>query len=83
MSTAFFSQVDSPASQKLAHLECISQVGAPTPQAYYVAISILGSRMTTKSRVGAAAAYSWFNNVNHPSHVQVSMGRGAGQSRNT
>ena len=39
--------------------------------------------MTTKSRDGAAAAFSWFNNVNHPSHAQVSMGRGPGQSRNT
>ena len=36
--------------------------------------------MTTKSRVRAAAAYSWFNNVNHPSHVQVSMGRVRGKA---
>lgn len=35
------------------------------------------------SRVGAAPTYSQFNNLNNPSHAQVSMGRGLGQSRNT
>ena len=77
------SQVGPPKPYNSAHIEYISEVGAPTPNSYYIAISILESRMTTKSRVGAAAAYSWFNNVKHQSHVQVSMGKGPGQSRNT